>query len=99
MCVHPAQMGVAATVHIYVFPAKPYALMGELFNGAVSVLGDYVSVDCPIDPDEIRDSERPTKIRLPQPEVDTRSGMTIKESVKDVVIGASGYVSSCFFLI
>lgn len=86
-------MGVASVVHLYVFPAKPYALMGERFSGGVSVLGDYVSADCPVDPDEVRESERPTKVRLPQPEVDVRSGMTIKESVKDVFIGAGGYVS------
>ncbi|KAI5660768.1 hypothetical protein M9H77_20091 [Catharanthus roseus] len=86
------EMGVASVVHLYVFPAKPYALMGERFSGGVSVLGDYVSADCPVDPDEVRESERPTKVRLPQPEVDVRSGMTIKESVKDVFIGAGGYI-------
>ncbi|KAG5248177.1 transmembrane protein [Salix suchowensis] len=81
------EMGIASIVHLYVFPAKPYELMGDRFPGSVSVLGDYASVDCPIDPDEIRDSERPTKLRLPQPDIDGRSGMTIKESVQDVVVG------------
>ncbi|KAJ6904553.1 hypothetical protein NC652_022538 [Populus alba x Populus x berolinensis] len=57
-----------------------------------AVLGDYVSVDCPIDPDEVRDSERPTKLRLPQPDIDVRSGMTIKESVRDVVVGGGGFI-------
>lgn len=91
-CIHPAQMGVASIVHLYVFPARPYELMGERFSGSVSVLGDYVSTD-PLDPDEIRDSERPTKLRLPHPDIDARSGMTIRESVRDVFIGGGGYVS------
>lgn len=86
-------MGIASIVHLYVFPAKPYELMGDCFRGTVSVLGDYAAADCPLDPDEVRDSERPTKLRLPQPDMDVRSGMTIKESVRDVFVGGSGYVS------
>lgn len=85
-------MGIASVVHLYVFPAKPYELMGERFSGSVSILGDY-SADCPLDPDEIRDSERPTKLRLPQPDIDNRSGMTIRESVRDVFVGGGEYVS------
>ncbi|RDX86778.1 Protein LAZ1, partial [Mucuna pruriens] len=86
------EMGIASIVHLYVFPAKPYELMGDrLPGGSVSVLGDY-SADCPLDPDEIRDSERPTKLRLPTPDVDSKSGMTITESVRDVVIGGGGYI-------
>lgn len=92
-------MGIASIVHLYVFPAKPYELMGDQLPGSVSVLGDY-SADCPLDPDEIRDSERPTKLRLPAPEVDAKSGMTIRESVRDVVIGGGGYVSvlNCYHI-
>ncbi|KAL5788991.1 hypothetical protein ACOSP7_005940 [Xanthoceras sorbifolium] len=86
------EMGIASIVHLYVFPAKPYELMGERFQGSVAVLGDY-SADCPLDPDEIRDSERPTKIRLHQPDVDdVKSGMTIRESVRDVFVGGGGYI-------
>ncbi|XP_021678985.2 protein LAZ1 isoform X2 [Hevea brasiliensis] len=92
--IHPAQMGIASVVHLYVFPAKPYELMGDRIPGSVSVLGDYASVDCPLDPDEVRDSERPTKLRLPQPDIDVKSGMTIKESVRDVVVGGGGYIVS-----
>ncbi|KAE9609502.1 hypothetical protein Lalb_Chr08g0246811 [Lupinus albus] len=84
-------MGIASIVHLYVFPAKPYELMGDHHPGSVSVLGDY-SADCPLDPEEIRDSERPTKLRLPTPDVDAKSGMTIRESVRDVVIGGGGYI-------
>ncbi|XP_043708641.1 protein LAZ1-like [Telopea speciosissima] len=85
------EMTIASIVHLYVFPATPYVLMGDRIEGIVSVLGDYASVD-PLDPDEIRDSERPTKLRLPQPDPDVKSGMTIRESVRDVVIGGGGYI-------
>nr|KJB15949.1 hypothetical protein B456_002G205800 [Gossypium raimondii] len=86
------EMGIASVVHLYVFPSKPYELMGDPIPGRVSVLGDYACADCAPDPDEIRESERPTKLRLPQPDIEARSGMTIKESVKDVFIGGGEYV-------
>ncbi|XAR52396.1 hypothetical protein NMG60_11020468 [Bertholletia excelsa] len=86
------EMGIASVVHLYVFPAKPYELMGDRLPGSVAVLGDYASVDSPLDPDEVRDSERPTKLRLPQPDLDVRSGMTIRESVRDVFIGGGEYI-------
>lgn len=86
-------MGIASIIHLYVFPAEPYALMGELHTGTISVLGDYASVDCPLDPDEVRDSERPTKLRLPQPDLDVKSRTAIRESVRDIVFGGGGYVS------
>lgn len=92
------QMGVASIVHLYVFPSKPYEGMDDHFLGDVSVLGDYASVNCQVDPDEVRDSERPTKLRLPHPEVQIRSGTTIRESVRDVVLGGGGYVSSIIVL-
>ncbi|CAA7391259.1 unnamed protein product [Spirodela intermedia] len=93
------EMGIASAVHLYVFPALPYALMGDRVTGAVSVLGDYVSVECPVDPDEVRDSERPTKLRLPQADADAaaaagRSGMRLRDSVRDVVLGGGGYIVS-----
>uniref|UniRef100_M8AWJ9 Protein LAZ1 n=1 Tax=Aegilops tauschii TaxID=37682 RepID=M8AWJ9_AEGTA len=86
------QMGFAAVIHLYVFPAKPYELMGDRYVGDVSVLGDYASVDCPLDPDEVKDSERPTKIRLPQPDDHVRCSTAIKESVRDVVLGGGEYI-------
>ncbi|KAL7102341.1 hypothetical protein ACP275_08G114100 [Erythranthe tilingii] len=86
------EMGIASVVHLYVFPAKPYELMGDQFSGSVAVLGDYASVDCPLDPDEVRDSERPTKLRLPQPDYKPRSGTTIRESVRDIFIGGGEYI-------
>lgn len=86
------EMGVAAVVHLYVFPAKPYELIGDRFVGDVSVLGDYASVDCPLDPDEVKDSERPTTFRLPQSDDRVRSSTAIKESVRDVVLGGGEYI-------
>lgn len=86
------EMGLASIVHIYVFPAKPYELMGDRFPGSVSVLGDYASVDSPLDPEEVRDSERPTKLRIPQPPDDFKSGMNIKESVRDVFVGGGEFI-------
>lgn len=95
----PMQMGVASLVHLYVFPAKPYELMGDRFVGDVSVLGDYASVDCPLDPDEVKDSERPTKFRLPQPDDRVRCSTGIKESVRDVVLGGGEYVRKiCYYV-
>lgn len=86
-------MGVASMVHIYVFPSEPYTLMGELFHGDFSVLGDYTS-DCPLDPDEVRDSERPTKLRLPQHDPRVKKKTAIKESVRDVFVGGGEYIVS-----
>ncbi|CAB4290997.1 unnamed protein product [Prunus armeniaca] len=86
------EMGIASVVHLYVFPAKRYELMGDRYTGSVSVLGDYVSADSPLDPEEVRDSERPTKLRLPNPDIDVRSGMTIRESVRDVFVGGGEYI-------
>nr|CAD1844718.1 unnamed protein product [Ananas comosus var. bracteatus] len=85
------EMGVASIVHLYVFPAKPYELMSNRFPGNISVLGDYASIDCPVDPDEVWESSRPTKLRLPQPDNDA-SGTSIRESVRDVVLGGGKYV-------
>lgn len=89
----PAQMAVAAVAHLYVFPAKPYELLADQPPGNVSVLGDYASADCPIDPDEVRDSTRPTKLRLPQPDVSAKSVTDIRESVRDIVVGGGEHVS------
>ncbi|MCL7039380.1 hypothetical protein MKW94_024247 [Papaver nudicaule] len=85
------EMAVASVVHLYVFPAKPYELLVPYVPGNISVLGDYVSADCPLDPEEVRDSERPTKLRLPQPNVDSKR-IAIRESVKDIVFGGGGYI-------
>ncbi|XP_076948840.1 protein LAZ1-like [Bidens hawaiensis] len=88
------EMGIASMVHLYVFPSEPYKLMGDLYMGDFSVLGDYASSDCPLDPDEVRDSERPTKLRLPRPKEDVKIKTAIRESVRDVFVGGGGYIVS-----
>lgn len=85
------EMGIASVVHLYVFPAKPYELMESPYPGTVAVLGDYASVD-PLDPAEVRDSERPAKLRLPQPDAPAKSSMTLGQSVKDVFLGGGEYI-------
>lgn len=86
-------MGIASVVHLYVFPAKPYELLGKQYSPTnISVLGDYAASD-PVDPDEIKDISRPTKVRLPQLEPDEIIATNIKESVRDFVIGSGEYVS------
>ncbi|ONM15008.1 Protein LAZ1 [Zea mays] len=89
------QMGIASVVHLYVFPAKPYALLTNQSHGNISVLGDYVSSE-PVDPFEIKESNRPTKMKLPQLEPDERSVTNIKESVRDFVVGSGEYVIKDF---
>jgi hypothetical protein len=88
-------MGIASVVHLYVFPAKPYELLVNQPPGNISVLGDYVSSD-PVDPYEIKESNRPTKLKLPQLEPDERSTTNIKESVREFVVSSGEYVSSIF---
>ncbi|CAL9038291.1 unnamed protein product [Musa banksii] len=90
------EMAVAAVAHLYVFPAKPYELLADQPPGNVSVLGDYASADCPIDPDEVRDSTRPTKLRLPQPDVSAKSVTDIRESVRDIVVGGGEHIVNDF---
>jgi len=89
------EMGIASVVHLYVFPAKPYALLTNQSHGNISVLGDYVSSE-PVDPFEIKESNRPTKMKLPQLEPDERSVTNIKESVRDFVVGSGEYVIKDF---
>lgn len=90
---YSTQMGIASVVHLYVFPAKPYELLGKHHSPTnISVLGDYAASD-PVDPDEVKDISRPTKVRLPQLEPDEIIATSIKESVRDFVIGSGEYVS------
>ncbi|CAL5055084.1 unnamed protein product [Urochloa decumbens] len=87
------EMAIASVVHLYVFPAKPYELLGKQYSPTnISVLGDYASSD-PVDPDEIKDISRPTKVRLPQLEPDEIIATNIKESARDFVVGSGKYVS------
>lgn len=89
------QMGVAAVVHLYVFPAVPYK-RGERCVRNVAVLADYASLGNPPDPDEVQDCERTTKIRLSRPD-EKEKRPKFHQSVRDVVFGSSEIVR-CKFL-
>ncbi|MQL88181.1 hypothetical protein Taro_020729 [Colocasia esculenta] len=80
------EMGVAAVVHLYVFPARPYQ-RGERCIRNVAVMADYASLDAPPDPEEVKDSERSTRVWLAPPE-DREKRLNFPQSVRDVVIGS-----------
>ncbi|XP_071717613.1 protein LAZ1 homolog 1 [Rutidosis leptorrhynchoides] len=80
------EMGVAAVVHLYVFPAVPYK-RGERCVRDVSVMTDYASLGAPPDPEEVRDCEKTPRVclghldeRPPRPK--------LHQSVRDVVFGS-----------
>jgi hypothetical protein len=91
-------MGVAAVVHLKVFPAKPYR-RGERCVRNVAVMSDYASLGTPPDPEEVRDSGRLTRAHAVQPEDSVRR-LSFPQSVRDVVLGSSEIVCSwtCFLL-
>ncbi|KAI4307170.1 hypothetical protein L6164_030387 [Bauhinia variegata] len=80
------EMGIAAVVHLYVFPAVPYK-RGERCVRNVAVLADYASLGTPPDPEEVRDSERITRMRVGR-DNDRKKRMKIHHSVRDVVVGS-----------
>ncbi|KAI3672845.1 hypothetical protein L6452_38945 [Arctium lappa] len=79
------EMGVAAVVHLYVFPASPYK-RGERCVRNVAVMEDYASLGTAPAPDEVRDCERTTKNRFGHDEIEKR--MKLHQSVRDVVVGS-----------
>lgn len=85
-------MGVAAVVHLKVFPAKPYQ-QGERCIRNVAVMSDYASLGAPPDPEEVRESGRLTKMHLVQPD-DRERRLSFPQSVCDVVFGSGEIV--CF---
>lgn len=80
------EMGVAAVVHLYVFPAVPYQ-RGERCVRNVAVMADYASLDTPPDPEEVRDCERSTRIRLARHD-EREKRLNFPQSVRDVVLGS-----------
>ncbi|XP_057952461.1 protein LAZ1 homolog 1 [Malania oleifera] len=80
------EMGVAAVVHLFVFPAIPYK-RGERCVRNVSVMADYASLGAPPDPEEVRDSERRTRIRLARKD-EMEKRFNFPQSVRDVVFGS-----------
>ncbi|TKY74157.1 LAZ1-like 1 [Spatholobus suberectus] len=79
-------MGVAAVVHLYVFPAVPYK-RGERCVRNVAVMADYASLGTPPDPAEVEDSERTTRMRLGRHD-DQERRMKFTHNVCDVVLGS-----------
>ncbi|KAK7353295.1 hypothetical protein VNO80_18739 [Phaseolus coccineus] len=80
------EMGVAAVVHLYVFPAVPYK-RGERCVRNVSVMADYASLGTPPDPAEVQDSERSTRMHLGRhDDMERRTKFT--HNVRDVVLGS-----------
>ncbi|KAG6548161.1 hypothetical protein Mapa_010211 [Marchantia paleacea] len=87
------EMAIAAIAHIYIFPATPYQMMGQdRRRGSVSVLADYASMDSPLDPEEVRESERPTVMKFSHKQGDKAGGTSVRESVQDIVIVGGGHV-------
>ncbi|CAI9115651.1 OLC1v1016615C4 [Oldenlandia corymbosa var. corymbosa] len=86
------EMGVAAVIHLYVFPAVPYR-RGERCVRNVAVMSDYASLGSPEDLDEVRDCERTTKLRIGRQE-EREKRLKLHQSVRDVVIGSGEIVRS-----
>ncbi|RDX90433.1 Protein LAZ1-like 1, partial [Mucuna pruriens] len=80
------EMGVAAVVHLYVFPAVPYQ-RGERCVRNVAVMTDYASLGTPPDPAEVQDSERSTRMWLGR-HYDTERRKKFTHNVRDVVLGS-----------
>jgi len=84
-------MGVAAVVHLYVFPAEPYK-RGERCVRNVAVMANYASLGSPPDPEEVRDCQRTTRTWLGAPN-EREKPMKFTQSVRDVVVGSGEIVS------
>nr|GMC51557.1 protein LAZ1 homolog 1 [Ipomoea batatas] len=80
------EMGIAAVVHLYVFPAAPYK-RGERCVRNVSVMTDYASLDSPPDPEEVKDCERTTRLRVARHD-EREKRPKFHQSVRDVVVGS-----------
>ncbi|PIN10872.1 putative seven transmembrane receptor - rhodopsin family [Handroanthus impetiginosus] len=80
------EMGIAAVVHLYVFPAVPYK-RGERCVRNVAVMADYASLGTSPDPEEVQDCERSTKVRFSRHE-EREQRRKFHQNVRDVVIGS-----------
>lgn len=83
-------MGIAAVVHLYVFPAVPYK-HGERCVRNVAVMTDYASIGSPPDPEEVRDCERYSRMHLAWHE-EREKRLNFPQSVRDVVLGSGEIV-------
>lgn len=86
------EMGVAAVVHLYVFPAAPYK-RGERCVRNVAVMSDYASIDTPPDPEEVKDSERTTRVRYGRHDDEWEKRLNFPQSVRDVVVGSGEIIA------
>ncbi|CAF2204652.1 hypothetical protein YC2023_093091 [Brassica napus] len=86
------EMGVAAVVHLYVFPAAPYK-RGERCVRNVAVMSDYASIDTPPDPEEVKDSERTTRVRYGRYDDEREKRLNFPQSVRDVVVGSGEIIA------
>lgn len=80
------EMGVAAVVHLYVFPAVPYK-RGERCVRNVAVMADYAALGSPPDPEEVHDCEKSTKVRMARHD-EREKRLNFPQSVRDVVLGS-----------
>eukprot|EP00249_Psilotum_nudum_P021549 c28152_g1_i1 orf=571-2082(+) len=85
------EMGFAAMCYVYVFPAKPYHVMGQHKRGSVSVLADYASIGSPLDPEEIKQSEQDSFTQYDNSDI-PEIGTSLKESMHDVVFKGGEYI-------
>ncbi|KAM3228580.1 hypothetical protein ACQJBY_059925 [Aegilops geniculata] len=79
------EMGVAAVVHMKVFPAKPYR-RGERSVYNAAVMSDYASLGAP-DPEEEREIDNLTIMETSRPDSRDRR-LSFPQSVRDVVLGS-----------
>jgi len=89
-------MGVAAVVHLYVFPAVPYK-RGERCVRNAAVMDDYAALGSPPDPEEVRDVTKFTRMHLARHD-DAEHRLNFPQSVRDVVVGSGEIVSEVLSL-
>lgn len=89
-------MGVAAVIHIHVFPAEPYK-HGERCERNVAVMADYAALETPPDAEEVQDCERSPTIPVSMITEGEESHPKIHQSVCDVLLGSGGIVRSVSF--
>uniref|UniRef100_A0A2P2LET0 Protein LAZ1 homolog 1 n=1 Tax=Rhizophora mucronata TaxID=61149 RepID=A0A2P2LET0_RHIMU len=80
------EMGIAAVVHLFVFPSIPYK-RGERCVRNVAVMSDYASLGTPPDPEEVRDCEKFTRMRVARHD-EREKRLNFPHSVCDVVFGS-----------
>ncbi|KAJ4831821.1 hypothetical protein Tsubulata_010192 [Turnera subulata] len=85
------EMGIAAVVHLHVFPAVPYK-RGERCVRNVAVMTDYASLGTPPDPEEVQDCERYTRIHFARHD-EREKRLNFPQSVRDVVLGSGEIIA------